>query len=79
MNEREQSGLFTEICEALWKISDTSHMLRSNIAPDSLKISCTNLYSIKCDKTSMNLFALSLWKNFSRGLTYFDQVISRIL
>ena len=60
-------------------ISETLHMLRRNFAPSLLKISCTNLYSIKCDKTSMNVFALSQPENFSWCLTYFDQFIPRIL
>ena len=35
-----------------------------------------NLYSVKCyDKSNMNVFTLSLWKNFPWGLIYFDQFI----
>ena len=46
------------------------------IAATSLKISCTNLYSVKSyDETNVNVFALSLWEWFSLGLPYFDEFI----
>ena len=40
--------------------------LRRNIAATSLKIVCKNLYSVKSyDNSNMEVFALSLWENFS--------------
>ena len=55
-------------------INETFHVLRRNIAATSLKISLINLYSVKSyDETNLKVFALSLWKNFSWGLTYFDE------
>ena len=49
-------------------------MVRENIAATSLKMLWKNLYSVKCyDKLNMNVFTLSLWKNFWWGLIYFDQ------
>ena len=54
-------------------INDTKRVVSRNIAATSLKILCSNLYSVKSyDETNMNVFALSLWEKFSRGLTYFD-------
>ena len=51
-------------------------MVRENIAATSLKMLWKNLYSVKCyDKLNMNVFTLSLWKNFWWGLIYFDQFI----
>ena len=50
-----------ELYEKAINISETSHMLRGNIAVTLLKILCNNLFSVKCyDKTNMNVFALSL-------------------
>ena len=44
------------------KLNETYHDLRRNIAATSLKISCTNLYSVKSyDATNMKVFALSMW------------------
>ena len=44
------------------KLDETFHDLRRNIAATSLKISCTNLYSVKSyDATNLNVFALSTW------------------
>ena len=58
------------------KLNETYHYLRRNIAATSLKISCTNLYSVKSyDETNMKVFALSIWEKFSWGLTYFDEFI----
>ena len=46
-----------------YNINEAWHILRRNIAATSLKISCTNLYSVKSyDKTNMEVFALSLWE-----------------
>ena len=51
-------------------------MVRGNLAAISLKMLWKNLYSVKCyDKINMNVFTLSLWENFWRGLIYFDQFI----
>lgn len=42
----------------------------------SLKILRKNLYSVKSyDQTNMNVFASSLWENFSWGSTYFNEFI----
>ena len=55
-------------------INETYQVLRRNIAALSLKISCTNLYSVKSyDETNLKVFGLSLWKKLSWGLTYFDE------
>ena len=49
-------------------------MVRENIAATSLKMLWKNLYSVKCyDELNMNVFTLSLCKNFWWGLIYFDQ------
>ena len=57
-------------------INETYHVMRGNIAATSLKISCTNLHSVKSyDETNLKVFALSLWKKFSWDLTYFDEFI----
>ena len=57
-------------------INETYHVLRRNIAATSLKISFVNLYSVKSyDETTLIVFALSLWKKISWGLTYFDECI----
>ena len=55
------------------------HVLRENIAATSLKISCKNLHSVTKGnaETNMKVFALSLWKNFSWGLTYIDEFIKQ--
>ena len=59
-------------------LNETYHDLRRNIAATSLKISCTNLYSVKSyDETNMKDFAFSLWGKFSWGLTYFDEFICK--
>ena len=51
-------------------------MVRGNITATSLKMLWKNLHSVKCyDKLNMNVFTLSLWKNFWWGLIYFDQFI----
>ena len=43
--------------------SKTWHMLRGNIAANSLKILWKNLYLEKCyEKSNMNVFTLSLWE-----------------
>ena len=56
------------------KLNETYHDLRRDIAAISLKISCTNLYSVKSyDDTNMNVYALSIWGKISWGLTYFDE------
>ena len=63
--------------------NETGHLLKCvrlyrkrNIAATSLKISCTNLYSVKSyDETNMKVFALSLLGKLIRGLTYFDEFI----
>ena len=61
-------------------INETLHIMRRNIAATSLKISCTNLYSVKSyDETTMKVFALSLWEKFSWGLTYSDELYIREL
>ena len=57
-------------------IRETLPILRRHIAAILLKILCGNPNSVKSyDKSNMKVFALSLWENFSWGLTYFDQLI----
>ena len=54
-------------------------MLRGNIAATSLKMLWKNLYSVKCyAKSNLNVFTISLWEIFWRGLIYFDQFICYI-
>ena len=61
-------------------INETWYVLGRNIAVTSLKVLCKNLYSIKSyDKTNMKVFALSLWENFSWGLTYFDKFTCKFI
>ena len=65
---------FVKLFRKIINISETWHALRGLIVSTSLKISCKNLYSVKSnDETNMKVFALSLWENFSWGLTYFDE------
>ena len=52
-------------------------MVRRNITATTLKMLWKNLHSVKCyDKLNMNVFTLSLWKNFWWGLIYFDQFMT---
>ena len=54
--------------------SETEHMVKGSIAASSLKILWRTLYSVKYyDQSNLNVFTLSLWKNFRWGLIYFDQ------
>ena len=75
--DRERNGEFTEMCEVSISMKSGSFFFfRNNIAASSLKISCTNLYSLKSyDETNIEVFALSLWEKMSWDLTYFDEFL----
>ena len=60
----------------LTDINENQATFRRTIQAYLLKIACKIVHSVKSyGKTNLETLTVSLWKNFSWGLTYFDQFI----
>ena len=76
-NDRERNKAFTQICGPQQKISQQTHMLRTDIAASWLKILWENFDPVKSyDKTNITILALRLWAKYRWGLTSFGQFIN---
>ena len=63
----------------LTDINENQPIIRRIIQASLLKIACKIVDSIKSyDKINLELLTVSLWKNFSSGLTYFDEFIFKV-
>ena len=66
------------MCHAVENLltNENQSIIRRIIQASLLKITCKIVDSIKSyGKINLKLLTVSLWKNFSWGLTYFDEFI----